>query len=156
MTTSEPTLIHLCHSKSLFTLRFTLVVVHSMGFIFNCKLQNDNDKNKLFPQNVMVCAQETWTVCHWASSKSSEQIYPENLPNLSVRLVLKTLQKCVLTWVKNKLIEKDRISVIPSGLPEPLQILTDHSNTLWGYNRIWVDIKSRVTPTRMAEQLLAG
>lgn len=156
MTTSEPTLIHLCHSKSLFTLRFTLVVVHSMGFIFNCKLQNDNDKNKLFPQNVTVCAQETWTVCHWASSKSSEQIYPENLPNLSVRLVLETLQKCVLTWVKNKLIEKDRISVIPSGLPEPLQILTDHSNTLWGYNRIWVDIKSRVTPTRMAEQLLAG
>ena len=145
----------LCHSKSSFTLRFTLVVVHSMGFIFNCKLQNYKDKNKLFPQNVMVCAQETWMVCHWASSKSSKQIYPENLPNPSIRLVLETLQKCVLRWVKNKVIE-DRISVIPSGLPEPLRILPAHSSTLWGYNRRWVDIKSRLTPTRMAEQLLAA
>lgn len=45
---------------------------------------------------------------------------------------------------------------IPSGQPEPLQILTDHSSTLWGYNRKWVDTKSRLTPTRTAEQVFAA
>lgn len=111
MTTSEPTLTHLCHSKSSFTLGFTLVVVHSTGFIFNCKLQNDNDKNKLFPQNVMVnvLKKHEWFTTELAQSPLNrfiQKIYPTP----SIRFVLETLQKCVLRWVKNKLIEKDRIS----------------------------------------------